>query len=1090
MVKVDTIGLLAAQATDEVYAGSEPDEVYGGLGNDYIKGEGGNDTIRGQENDDVIYGDEDNDTLYGGTQNDTLYGGTGWDTLRGEADDDTLYGEERRDILWGDQGNDILNGGGIEPDNLRGGPGNDTFQFDSTALSSNLKIDVIEDFNQGNTGALDASEKDSIDLSPLLGAAFNGGNGETFAKLVNITFQTYDGMPRALLQVDLDGTGSSHVMTPLAYINGVTPGTNFNVILDPNHAPQNGSSGTPDAEIPVLGAPGSWTITPISQTVREDEGTISFVLKRPTTDQPETVYISTTVNQHHANNGDYDYWLNEPVTLAAGEDEYTVNIHINNDNHDEVIETFGLIIQSSPSQPASEYLKQATFSIIDDDLAGSSATFTPNNDLVWIEPSGGTKYFNGLAGTDTATLNLTAWSAGISSSTSGSTRIFSRGSDSLRFDDVENFFVIGGSGNDNLSAGNGTNGLFGGAGNDTLYAGTGFDILDGGAGDDSFHNVGYGDFVAGGTGTDTVNFNVSEQTEDITINLATSQGAGASWTGVERVSGSLGSGNDTVVAGLQLGSIYGSGGMDEITLDYSGTLADGRTATKIVFNYLARSGFPEYVYLSDGTRSDVYFDAFERFHITATQGDDEIYAGSATESNVFYGLAGNDTLTSGAGGDFLDGGEGDDTFNNVGIGDTVVGGAGTDTVNFNLSAATQDITIDLSTGGVSGVSWTGIERVSGSLGSGNDTVVAGLQLGSIYDYGGMDEITLDYSGTLADGRTATKIVFNYLARSGFPEYVYLSDGTTSSVYFDAFERFNITATVGDDVINAGSTSESNVFYGLAGNDSLTGGSGNDVLDGGRGNDNLNGGNGDDLIKGINLDDTTPGLGEIDTLTGGAGADRFILGDMERAGYDDQDTATNGTNDYALITDLNTAEDSIQLHGVLSDYLLQVSGSDTQLFINKPAGEADELIGILRGVTWLSLDTKMFSFINDTDGDGIADHEDNAILVANPDQRDTDGDGYGNIVDADLNNDMTINFADLSLMKQRFFSADADADLDGNGSVNFADLSILKSMFFKPPGDSYVDHLDENVVASVESVTEPVTTPAIELVGVSADPFWG
>jgi RHS repeat-associated protein len=127
---------------------------------------------------------------------------------------------------------------------------------------------------------------------------------------------------------------------------------------------------------------------------------------------------------------------------------------------------------------------------------------------------------------------------------------------------------------------------------------------------------------------------------------------------------------------------------------------------------------------------------------------------------------------------------------------------------------------------------------------------------------------------------------------------------------------------------------------------------------------------------------------------------------------------------------------------------------------------------------------------DTDGDGVADIRDNAILVANANQRDTDGDGYGNIVDPDLNNDMIINLDDLSLMKQRFFSADADADLDGNGSVNFADLSILKSMFFKPPGDSYVDHLDENGVATVESLAEPVNTSAIELVGVPADPFWG
>lgn len=55
--------------------------------------------------------------------------------------------------------------------------------------------------------------------------------------------------------------------------------------------------------------------------------------------------------------------------------------------------------------------------------------------------------------------------------------------------------------------------------------------------------------------------------------------------------------------------------------------------------------------------------------------------------------------------------------------------------------------------------------------------------------------------------------------------------------------------------------------------------------------------------------------------------------------------------------------------------------------------------MLKSVTGLSLDTRVFQFVNDTDG-------------------------YGNIVDRDLHNDMTINFADLALMKQRFFSADA------------------------------------------------------------------
>ena len=99
---------------------------------------------------------------------------------------------------------------------------------------------------------------------------------------------------------------------------------------------------------------------------------------------------------------------------------------------------------------------------------------------------------------------------------------------------------------------------------------------------------------------------------------------------------------------------------------------------------------------------------------------------------------------------------------------------------------------------------------------------------------------------------------------------------------------------------------------------------------------------------------------------------------------------------------------------------------------------------------------------DQDGDGTPDNLDNCILVANgpliPDeggniQLDTDGDGYGNICDPDLDNDLIVNAADLALFKPLFFTADPDADFDGDGTVNAADLAIMKTMFFKSPGPS-------------------------------------
>jgi hypothetical protein len=90
---------------------------------------------------------------------------------------------------------------------------------------------------------------------------------------------------------------------------------------------------------------------------------------------------------------------------------------------------------------------------------------------------------------------------------------------------------------------------------------------------------------------------------------------------------------------------------------------------------------------------------------------------------------------------------------------------------------------------------------------------------------------------------------------------------------------------------------------------------------------------------------------------------------------------------------------------------------------------------------------------DSDGDEVADNLDNCTLEPNPDQRDTNGDGYGNRCDPDLDDDGIVDFEDLGLFKSVFLSTDADADFDGDGVVNFTDLGITKAYFFRPPGPS-------------------------------------
>jgi len=88
---------------------------------------------------------------------------------------------------------------------------------------------------------------------------------------------------------------------------------------------------------------------------------------------------------------------------------------------------------------------------------------------------------------------------------------------------------------------------------------------------------------------------------------------------------------------------------------------------------------------------------------------------------------------------------------------------------------------------------------------------------------------------------------------------------------------------------------------------------------------------------------------------------------------------------------------------------------------------------------------------DSDGDGVNDDEDNCSRAANANQRDSNGDGFGNVCDADLNNDGSVNQADAGLFREAFGSTNADADFDGSGSVDQSDAAILRSAFGKAPG---------------------------------------
>ena len=83
---------------------------------------------------------------------------------------------------------------------------------------------------------------------------------------------------------------------------------------------------------------------------------------------------------------------------------------------------------------------------------------------------------------------------------------------------------------------------------------------------------------------------------------------------------------------------------------------------------------------------------------------------------------------------------------------------------------------------------------------------------------------------------------------------------------------------------------------------------------------------------------------------------------------------------------------------------------------------------------------------DTDNDGIDDTKDNCLNIPNHEQRDTDGDGYGNKCDGDLNADCgVVNLFDLGILRDQFNTSSINTDFNSDGDIDFLDFFIFKQL---------------------------------------------
>jgi Ca2+-binding RTX toxin-like protein len=1041
--KLVPITWIAGQNNDYTFADGDLEKNFQNVGeldtgnlNDVIRLDGAADDgfdniIRTNGGDDIVYTGFGFDHLEGGDGNDILYGGAadtrdGNDFIDGGAGDDYVNGGDTRVAFISDYYGTITGHAGGNADVLAGGPGNDTISFDQ------LRKTVFMDPDETGFGK-----------GLPLGVSINLATNSTGIAAEGIVISGFENIIGTDFGDELTGDEGPNIFQPLrggGAFNGVTGG--------PDRIDGAGGEDTLRIDFSLADLP-------------ELQGVVtnSGILSR--------VYIG---NQYL---GDSYYYQNiEHLQITGASKNDILYPWVGNGANSDILIGLGG----------------------NDALGGGGGADTllggDGNDVLTAQ---------GYAG-------LTALSSGYYGGVAGGNDVLDGGAGDDLVEDI---------GFQNGLPSLGADALFqldGGTGFDTLWADfsnqtaaivwdstapANIDFADGAY----FHNFEELRDFATGTGNDAI----------------VQQG---------RVNNRfhLGAGNDTVNPGLGVDTVYGGEGFDVAILDFSvgdtaemaGVKGDGGQDGGLYIRNFASGLFnaPDIIFLR----------GFERVQITGTSkndtlagtyGDDTILGGDGNDilsgfgggndfldggngddvlngssgyngtgaNDTMYGGAGNDTFTPGKGSDTIFGGIGNDIITatdypsdgygmdvfDAGDGDDVVadvyfngpytytnaatrlsleGGAGFDKLSADFGNQTQAIvfidgavnTVEFADGSYfrnfetlgSFISGSGndtfmlVDRVDNGLagGAGNDIVNPGLGIDSVYGGAGDDLLILDYS--LGDAANVSGVAFT---GASLQRHDLNTNAIIDSVRSTDFERYQITGGGKDDFLLGASSTD--MLIGNAGNDTLNGYAGADTLTGGAGADHFAGGAGD-----LNLDQITDfGLEDIIDVS----YQRFsALRYNTTTGVLELDTSANGS--FATRVNLSA--------GLVGEFVA------TPSVIGQPPSTQVRLMQD-----------------SDGDGDGVGDFHDNAILAFNPDQRDTDGDGYGNVADADLNQDMMVDFFDLSLLDGVFGSNDANADFNGDGTVDFYDLDILASLFGAPPGPSYVDSLAIASAGQAEALAE-------------------
>jgi Ca2+-binding RTX toxin-like protein len=434
--------------------------------------------------------------------------------------------------------------------------------------------------------------------------------------------------------------------------------------------------------------------------------------------------------------------------------------------------------------------------------------------------------------------------------------------------------LVGAAGNDQLAGGAGDDRAYGGDGADTLMGADDCDIMDGQRGDDLLLGGAGNDVMSGGSGDDTL------------------QGS---------------SGNDVLYGFDGRDSLLGGDGADTLMGGDGRDIMDGQRGDDLLLG---------------GAGNDV---------MSGGSGDDTLQGGSGND--VLYGADGRDSLLGGDGADTLSGGAGADTLD---------GGGGRDTAHYGSARA--GVAVSLADGLGTGEDAVGdrLYGMEGLHGSAFDDALGGDEgANHLHGGGGNDTlIGLGSSDTL-EGGAGNDLLLGDGARDTDPWWGEPGASHNTLLGEDGDDRLyggsgngSLDGGAGSDTLQGGVGDDT--LAGDAGDDLLLLSAGSDVVDGGAGLDTLDcrnsyawdkpsdefemfrypvevnlaagtvrlrfdpgsgtthvanvevviGSQWDDVLVGDAGDNVLDGFGGIrgNTLTGGAGADRFVLGSDQGSAF--------------------------------------------------------------------------------------------------------------------------------------------------------------------------------------------------------------